>query len=132
MAKKRRNSGRAKPAGARGRCKRVRCEQSGVLVPKDKAVKRFIVRNIVDASAVRDIQDASAIEGDLPSPDNKTPCMASRTVQCAISRVRVRRRVTHGESASPLRAPSYAPAPISSTCRAHSFYLLKTLPSCKL
>jgi small subunit ribosomal protein S26e len=33
-----------------------------VLVPKDKAVKRFIVRNIVDASAIRDIQDSSAIE----------------------------------------------------------------------
>ncbi len=43
--------------------KRVRCEASGVLVPKDKAVKRFIVRNIVDASAIRDIQDASVIDG---------------------------------------------------------------------
>lgn len=46
--------------------KRVRCEASGVLVPKDKAVKRFIVRNIVDASAIRDIQDASVLEGMLP------------------------------------------------------------------
>lgn len=45
--------------------KRVRCEASGVLVPKDKAVKRFIVRNIVDASAIRDIQDASVLEGAL-------------------------------------------------------------------
>lgn len=44
--------------------KRVRCESSGVLVPKDKAIKRFIVRNIVDASAIRDIQDACAIDGE--------------------------------------------------------------------
>lgn len=45
--------------------KRVRCESSGVLVPKDKAIKRFIVRNIVDASAIRDIQDASVLEGEV-------------------------------------------------------------------
>ena len=49
--------------------KRVRCESSGVLVPKDKAIKRFIVRNIVDASAIRDIQDASVLEGQsAPAP----------------------------------------------------------------
>ena len=46
--------------------KRVRCEASGVLVAKDKAIKRFIVRNIVDASAIRDIQDSSILEGRLP------------------------------------------------------------------
>lgn len=44
--------------------KRVRCEASGVLVAKDKAIKRFIVRNIVDASAIRDIQEASSIESE--------------------------------------------------------------------
>merc|ERR1711959_745975 len=53
MVKKRRHSGRNKPAGARGHVRRVRCETSGCLVPKDKAVKRYIVRNIVDASALR-------------------------------------------------------------------------------
>ena len=45
--------------------KRVRCESSGVLVPKDKAIKRFIVRNMVDASAIRDLQDSCAIEGEF-------------------------------------------------------------------
>ena len=44
------------PLSTNQQVKRVRCESSGVLVPKDKAVKRFIVRNIVDASAVRDLQ----------------------------------------------------------------------------
>ena len=34
---------------------------------KDKAIKRFIVRNIVDASAIRDIQDSSILEGEHTS-----------------------------------------------------------------
>lgn len=48
--------------------KRVRCESSAALVPKDKAIKRFIVRNMVDASAIRDLQDSCAVEGELCLP----------------------------------------------------------------
>jgi len=60
MTVKRRNHGRNKHG--RGHVKRVRCVSTSKLIPKDKAVKRFVVRNIVDASSLRDIRDASAYQ----------------------------------------------------------------------
>ena len=60
MTVKRRSHGRNKKG--RGHVNRVRCVSTGKAIPKDKAIKRFIVRNIVDASSMRDIRDASAYD----------------------------------------------------------------------
>ena len=38
----------------------VVCDGCGARPPKDKAIKRFQVRNIVDSSSMRDIREASA------------------------------------------------------------------------
>eukprot|EP01039_Chlorochromonas_danica_P011454 gene11454-12808_t len=58
MTVKRRNHGRNKHG--RGHVNRVRCVSTGKAIPKDKAIKRFLVRNLVDSSALRDIKEASA------------------------------------------------------------------------
>ena len=43
------------------------CESSGALVPKDKAVKRFIVRNIVESAALRDLQESCVYDCACPA-----------------------------------------------------------------
>merc|ERR1712094_39983 len=100
MVKKRRHSGRNKPAGARGHVRRVRCETSGCLVPKDKAVRRYIVRNIVDASALRDLQESSVIDGyALPKLYRKVYYSISAAIHSRV--VRVRSRVARRNRAPP-------------------------------
>jgi small subunit ribosomal protein S26e len=60
MTKKRRNNGRSKCN--RGLVKRVHCIFSNKLVPKDKAITRYVVKNIIESSGIRDVQDACVLD----------------------------------------------------------------------
>merc|ERR1719206_376100 len=60
MPKKRKNGGKCRHN--RGACKPVRCDISGALVPKDKAVIKYLRRNIVHVNGQKDLKDASYYE----------------------------------------------------------------------
>ena len=57
MPKKRRNGGKSRHN--RGSVDYVRCDISGVVVPKDKAIRRYTVRYMINASGMKDLKDAS-------------------------------------------------------------------------
>merc|ERR1711915_312154 len=73
--------------------KAVRCTNCGRCVPRDKAIKRFNVRNIVDAASKTDLQTAAVI------PDMQVPKMYIKMhycVSCAIHARIVRVRSVEG------------------------------------
>ena len=67
------------------------CESSGALVPKDKAVKRFVVRNIVESAAIRDLQESCAFESyTRPKLYRKIYYSISAAIHSKVVRVRSR------------------------------------------
>ena len=60
MPSKRRNNGRGKKN--KGHSNVIRCLNCGRVCPKDKSIKRFQMRNMVDGSSKRDIEDNYAYD----------------------------------------------------------------------
>eukprot|EP00758_Cryptobia_borreli_P003326 Tbor_TRINITY_DN3684_c1_g1::TRINITY_DN3684_c1_g1_i1::g.346::m.346/K02976/RP-S26e, RPS26; small subunit ribosomal protein S26e len=109
MTTKRRNHGRSKPPHSRGRTTPVHCLNCGRLTPKDKAIGRFVIRNVLDQASARDVAENSCVYNDgFPLP--KLYLKVRWCIGCAIHSRTVRARRTECRkirytSKVPYRAP---------------------------
>ena len=89
MPSKRRNNGRSK--NNKGHSDTTRCINCGRVVSKDKAIKRFQMRNMVDGSSRRDIKENSAYDQQefyMPKIYIKLSYCVSCAIHARIVRVR--------------------------------------------
>ena len=89
MPSKRRNNGRSKKN--KGHANVVRCINCGRIVAKDKAIKRFQMRQMVDLSSRRDIKDNYAYDPsnfNLPKIYVKLAYCVSCAIHARVVRVR--------------------------------------------
>ena len=94
MPSKRRNNGRGKKN--KGHSDVVNCLNCGRVVPKDKAIKRFAMRKLVDESSRKDIMDNYAYDANeafhLPKIYLKQQYCVSCAIHARIVRVRSQTR----------------------------------------